>query len=203
MADIETNGSAEVAANLSHADTAEGLHTSTEANGGGAHAVPSALGLNPTAWVALSMAVFIAILLWKKVPALIGGTLDKKIAAIREQLDEAKALRAEAEALRAEYASKVAAAEAEATTMREHAEAEAQQILADAKVAAKDLTVRRAKMAEDKIAAAERAAIASIREKAVNAAASAAATLIADGHGAAQDKALVDQTIAGLGTRLN
>lgn len=204
MADTETNGSAEVAANLAHADTAEGLHAGTEAHGGGAeHAVPSALGLNPTAWVALAMAVFIVILLVKKVPALLGGALDKKIAAIREQLDEAKALRAEAEALRAEYAAKVKAAESEAVAMREHAEAEAQQILADARTAAKDLTVRRARMAEDKISAAERAAIAEIREKTVNAAATAAATLIAQGHGAAQDKALVDQTISGLGTRLN
>lgn len=203
MADTQTNGSAEVAANLAHADTAEGLHAGTEAHGGAEHATPSALGLNPTAWVALAMAVFIVILLVKKVPALLGGALDKKIAAIREQLDEAKALRAEAEALRAEYAAKVQAAEAETVAMREHAEAEAKQILADARTAAKDLTVRRARMAEDKIAAAERAAIAEIRDKTVNAAAAAATTLIAQGHGAAQDKALVDRTIADLGTRLN
>lgn len=196
------NGSELVAQNLAHADTAEGLHASTEAHGGG-HAAPSALGLDPTAWVALAMAVFIAILLWKKVPSLLTGALDKKIAAIREQLDEARQLRAEAEALRAEYEAKVKAAEGEAATMRAHAEAEAEQILADAKTAAKDLTRRRAKMAEDKIAAAERAAVADIRAKAASAAAAAAATLIAEGHGPTQDKALVDETIAGLGNRLN
>jgi len=195
--------SAEVAANLAHADSAEGLHAGTEAHGGAVHAEPEALGLNPGAWVALSMAVFIAILLWKKVPALLGGTLDKRIADIREQLDEAKKLRAEAEALRAEYEAKVKAAEAEAGTMRAHAEAEAVQILADATAHAQDLTLRRAKMAEDKIGAAERAAIASVRAKAAEAATIAATTLIAESHGAAQDKPLVDQTIAGLGSRLN
>lgn len=203
MAEVSTPGSAEVAANLEHADTAQGLHEGTAAEGGAHHAVPSALGLNPTAWVALAMAVFIVILLWKKVPALLGGALDKKIAAIREQLDEAKQLRAEAEALRSEYAAKLKAAEGEAAAMRDHAEAEAKQILADAKTAAKDLTVRRTKMAEDKIAAAERAAIAEVRAKAADAAVAAAGVLIAQGHGAAQDKPLVDQTIAGLGTRLN
>ena len=87
--------------------------------------------------------------------------------------------------------------------MRAHAEAEAVQILADANAHAKDLTVRRAKMAEDKIGAAERAAIAEVRAKAAEAATIAATALIAQGHGAAQDKPLVDQTIAGLGSRLN
>lgn len=177
----------------------------TEAHGGPAagHAEPKAFGMDATAWVSLAMAAFIAILVWKKVPALIGGALDRKIGAIREQLDEAKKLRAEAEALRAEYAARVAAAEADAATLREHAEVEANQILANAQTQAKELTARRAKMAEDKIAAAERAAIAEVRAKAAEAAASAAAALIAQGHGATEDKPLVDQTIAGLGKRLN
>jgi len=202
MAEADINGSAEVAGNLAHADTSEGLHAGTEAHGG-AHAEPSALYLAPGGWVALSMAVFVAILLWKKVPALIGAMLDGRIAAIRGQLDEARTLRAEAEALRAEYEAKLKAAEVEAVDMRTHAEAEARQILADAEVHAKELIVRRAKMAEDKIAGAERAAIADVRAKATNAAASAAATLIAAKHDAGADRPLVDQTIAGIGTRLN
>jgi F0F1-type ATP synthase membrane subunit b/b' len=41
--------------------------------------------------------VFIAILLWKKVPGLITRGLEKQIAAIRTRLDEAAQLRAEAE----------------------------------------------------------------------------------------------------------
>jgi len=42
---------------------------------------------------------------------------DGKIAAIKQQLDEAKALRAEAEQLRAEYAAKIAGAEKDAEAM--------------------------------------------------------------------------------------
>ncbi|RJF85463.1 F0F1 ATP synthase subunit B [Sphingomonas cavernae] len=208
MSETAAHGSAEVAANLTAAEhgQGEGLEHSatTEAHGGAAaHAEPQAVGMDATGWVSLAMAVFLGILIWKKVPGIIGSALDKKIAGIRQHLDEAKQLRAEAEALRAEYEAKVKSAEAEAVTMREHAEAEARQILVDAKAQAKDLTARRAKMAEDKIEAAERAAIAEVRAKAAEAAANAAAALIADGHGAAQDKALVDQTIAGLGKRLN
>ena len=84
--------------------------------------------------------------------------------------------------------------------MRKAAEHEAEVLVDDARTHAEELVVRRQKMAEDKIGAAERAAIAAIRAKAVNAATSAAATLIAQGHDAPSDKALVDSAIGKLGT---
>jgi len=80
-----------------------------------------------------------------------------------------------------------------------HAEDEAKQLLAKAEADAAELVVRRGKMAEDKIAAAERGAVAEVRAKAADAAAKAAAAIIAEKHGATADKALVDKTIAGLG----
>ena len=164
------------------------------------HTDPEAVGMDATAWVSLAMAAFIAILLFKKVPALIGGVLDGRIAQIKEQLAEATRLRAEAEALKGEYEAKLAAAAGEADAMRKAAEHEAEGLIADAKVNADALIVRRQKMAEDKIGAAERAAIVAIRAKAVNAATTAAAVLIAQGHDAQADKALVDRAITGLGT---
>ena len=163
------------------------------------HSDPKAVGMDATAWVSLAMAVFIGILLFKKVPGLIGGALDGRIAQIKAQLEEAAKLRAEAEALKAEYEAKLAAAAGEAAAMRKSAEHEAETLLEDAKANAVALVARRQKMAEDKIGAAERAAIAGIRTKAVTAATSAAATLIAQGHGAQADKALVDSAINGLG----
>jgi F-type H+-transporting ATPase subunit b len=84
--------------------------------------------------------------------------------------------------------------------MRKAAEHEAEGLIADARINAEALVARRQKMAEDKIGAAERTALAAIRAKAVNAATSAAATLIAQGHDANADKALVDRAIGGLGT---
>ncbi|WP_213982144.1 hypothetical protein [Sphingomonas sp. dw_22] len=175
----------------------------TEAPGGAAHEVdPSVFGLDATVWVSIAMTAFILILLWKKVPGLVTRGLDNQIAAIRTRLEDAKQLRAEAEALRDEYARKIAGAENEAAAMLAHAEEEAKGVLAKAEADAKDLTARRAKMAEDKIGAAERAALQAIRAKAADAATRAAAAIIAEKHGADADKALVDQTIAGLG-RLN
>ena len=159
---------------------------------------PSALGLAPGAWVALSMAVLIAVALFLKVPKAITGGLDKGIAEIKHQLEEAKALRAEAEALRKEYADKIANAEREAAEMLAHAKHEAEAIVAKAEVDTTDLIARREKMASEKIAAAELAAVQDLRNKAAAAAAAAAGTLIRKGHDAAADKGLVDEAIAGL-----
>lgn len=163
----------------------------------------NAFGVTVTAWVSIAMVILIAIVLWKKVPAVIAGALDKRIAEIRTQLDEAKELRVEAEKLRAEYESKMAVAESEAEDMKARAESEAEQILADARANATALIDRRKVMAEEKIAAAERAALADIKGKIATAATDAAARLIAEKHGAEADSALVDRTIAGLGSKLN
>lgn len=171
----------------------------TEVSGGAEHHVePSVLGLDASMWVAIAMLVVIALLVWKKVPAAIGKSLDKKIEAIREQLAEAEALRKDAEALKAEYEAKAKAADKEAAAMVERARHEAEAIVAKAEVDAKALVARRQAMAEAKIAAEERAAVDELRATAAKAATAAATKLIAEKHGATADKALVDQAIAGL-----
>ncbi len=204
-------GSAEVAANLATplSDTSlterpvrdgGGLEGHTTAPGGAEHVVdPTGWGLNSTGWVAVAALIVLALFLWKKVPAAIGRMLDTRIAAIRTQLDEAGKLRAEAEALRAEYEGRAKTAQAEAESMREHARQEAHQILVKAKADAESLMERRAKMAEDKIAAAERAAIAEVRARAAETATKAAGLLIQQNLGADADRNLVDRSIAGLG----
>ncbi len=183
----------------------QGLQGHTTAPGTVHHVadpVDNVLGLNSTGWVAVAALIVIALMLWKKVPGMIGRMLDGRIATIRTQLDEAKTLRAEAEALRAEYEAKAKAAHADAEAMRAHAHHDAAAIIAKAKASAEELMDRRAKMAEDKIAAAERAAIAEVRARAADVAAKAAGLLIAEHHGSDADRAMVDRSISGLG-RLN
>jgi len=195
-----------VTANLADADHLEAMpmnETATHAAVGTEaehHVDPTALGLNATAWVSLAMIVVIVLVIWKKVPAIIGSSLDKKIAAIRANLDEAASLRADAEKIKAEYEQKAKAAAAEAEAMLAHAKDEADAIVARARTDATSLIERRGKMAEDKIAAAERAAIAEVRAKAAAAATAAAAALIADRHDAKADQGLVDQEIETLGS---
>lgn len=176
---------------------AEEAHATTEAAGGAEHhPAPAALGMDATMWVALAMLIVIGLAIWKKVPAMIGAALDKQIDGIRAQLDQATNLRKEAEAIKAEYEAKAKAAAADAEAVKAHAEEEAKQIVAKAKADATALIERRAKAAEDKIAAAERAAVADVRARAASAAAAAAAQLIAANHDAKADKALIDGAIA-------
>lgn len=200
MAEAAAQHSEGAAPHLDQAIHSEGMEpVGTVAHEGVApHTDPKAVGMDATAWVSLAMAVFILILLVKKVPALIGSVLDGRIAQIKAQLEEASKLRAEAEALKAEYEAKLAAAAGEAEAMRKSAEHEAETLLEDAKANAVALVARRQKMAEDKIGAAERAAISGIRSRAVAAATNAASTLISQGHDAQADKQLVDNAIKGL-----
>jgi len=169
---------------------AEAAHEAAEG-----HAEATAFGLAPPWWVALSMVALIGIMIYMKVPAVVASMLDKKIEGIRLMLDEAATLRTEAEALRQEYADKLANVEKNAAAMLEHAKHEAEAIVAKAEADAADVIARREKIAEDKIAAAERAAVEELRVRAANAAAAAARDLIGRHHSAKADKALVDQAI--------
>lgn len=162
------------------------------------HPEPTALGLTPTGWVAMAMIAVFAIFLWKKVPAAVARVLDSQIAGIRNRLEEAASLRAEAEALRQEYEKKARAADKEAKAMIVRAGHEAEAIVAKANSDAEAMIERRTRMAEEKIAAEERAAINDLRASAAAAATRAAEKLIAERYDTAADAAIVDQAIAGL-----
>jgi F-type H+-transporting ATPase subunit b len=159
------------------------------------HAEPTFLGLDPGGWVALAMLAVLALFIWKKVPGAIAKALDDRIALIRDQLSEAEALRKEAEALKAEYEAKAASVDKDREMLIERARHEADEIIAKAKIDAEALIGRRTRMAQDKIAAEERAAVEQLRAAAADAAAKAASKLIAERHDATTDSKLVDQAI--------
>ena len=162
-------------------------------------AEPTAFLLNPGGWVALAILIVFILLIWKKVPGAVGRALDSKIALIRDQLAEAEALRKEAEALKAEYQAKAKSADKDREALLERARHEAGDIVAKAKADAEALIERRTRMAEDKIAAEERAAVEQLRAAAAEAAAKAAARIIAERHDAATDARLVDEAIGQIG----
>lgn len=165
-------------------------------------AEPTALGfLTAPMAIALAIIVVLAIMVWKKVPAAIAGALDSKIALIRDQLAEAETLRKEAEALKAEYEAKAASADKDRDALLERARHEADEIVAKAKTDSAALIERRTRMAEDKIAAEERAAVEELRAAAAEAAAKAAARLIAERHDAGTDAKIVDKAIKDLAAR--
>jgi F-type H+-transporting ATPase subunit b len=68
------------------------------------------------------LSFFLGILAYIKVPAMIAGALDKRADQIRNELEQAKKLREEAQQLLAEYQRKRKEAEAEAATILTAAE---------------------------------------------------------------------------------
>lgn len=169
------------------------------AAGAAPEADPRLLGLDAEGWVYAGITIFFLIAIFgaKAHRQLLAG-LDARIADTRKALDEAAALRAEAEAVLGEAKARLAASAKDAAAMLDHAKAEATAIVAKAEADTSEMIARREKMASDKIEAAERGAIADLRAKAAEAATGAARGLIKAKHDAKADKALIDEAIAGI-----
>lgn len=153
--------------------------------------------------VALGLIVFIGILVYYKVPALIGGMLDKRAEGIRSELDEARKLREDAQELLASYERKQREVKDQAerirTQAREDAEAAAKQAKADLETS----IARRLAAAEDQLAAAEARAIRDVRDRAVAVAIAAARDVIAAQMTAADGNKLIDDAIETVDSRLH
>ena len=173
-------------------------HASTEAHGGGEHG-PTLLRLSAEGWVYVGVSIFfiIAFFVAKVHKTLIAG-LDERIANAKTMLDEAAAVRAEAEALLSKAKAQSDASAGDAEAIIANAQTEAAAMLVKATADTKDLVARRTRMAEDRIGAAERSAVADVRAKAAQVSAATAAHLIAAGHDAKADKSLVDAAISTL-----
>ena len=105
--------------------------------------------------------------------------LDARRAKIKSELDEARKLREEAQALLAEFERKGREAEAEAAAIIDSAKAEAERLAGEAKTRMEKLVARRTKMAETKIAQAEAQALADVKSAAADAAVAAAERILA------------------------
>ncbi len=130
-------------------------------------------------WSLIGLILFLALLAYLKVPGMITGSLDDRAKRISDELDEARKLREEAQALLAEYQRKQRDAEQEAADIVAQAEASAERMSADAKQALEELIARRTKMAETKIAQAEAQAMQDVRAAAADAAVAAAERILA------------------------
>jgi F-type H+-transporting ATPase subunit b len=158
---------------------------------------------DPTFWVAVGTAIFIAVVVWRRVPQMVAKMLDDRAAAIKGELDEAKRLREEAEVLLKEYRAKTANAAQEAQAIIDAAKASAERMAADARAQLAVQIERRGKMAEQKIAQAEAEAIADVRAAATAVAAAAAAEVIGKQTTEAKGDALIESAIRDLRTKLH
>ena len=160
--------------------------------------------LNNTDFVVmLGFLLFIAVLFWFKVPGMIGGMLDRRADAIRSELDEARVLREEAQALLASYERKQKDVQAQADRIVAEAKAEATAAAAQAKEDLKRSIARRMQGAEDQIASAEAAAIRQVRESAIGVAVAAARDVMAQGMTASDASKMIDASIAEVDAKLH
>jgi F-type H+-transporting ATPase subunit b len=154
-------------------------------------------------WVAVAFVIFVGVLGYFGVHKLLLQGIDERRGRIKAELDEARRLKTEAEALFATYQRKQQEAEHEAQAIFASAKAEAERLAAEAQVRIKEFVERRTKMAEGKIAQAEAQALADVRSAAAEAAVAAAERILTH---TVKDKVaddLVAQGIADLKSKLN
>lgn len=158
--------------------------------------------MTPTIIVAISLLIFLGLVWWKGRAAIV-GMLDKKSEGIRNQLDEARRLREEAEAMYADIAKKQREAEATAQGMIAEAKAQAARIEREAEGALENAIARRREQAMEKIAQAEAEAVREIRASAVDVAVEATRRVLAEDMAGAAGQAAIDSAIDELPRRLN
>ena len=153
--------------------------------------------------VTIAFLLFVAILLYYKVPSLVGGLLDKRSATIRAELEEARALREEAQSLLASYDRKQKDVQAQAARIVANAKDEAAKAAVQAKEDIKVSVARRLAGAEEQIAAAQADAVKDIRNRAVTVAVAAAKDILAKQMDAKSTNALIDDAIDQVGAKLH
>ncbi len=159
--------------------------------------------MDATFWVGAAFLLFIAILFYFKVPAMLTDALDYRSAKIAEDLEQARQLREEAQALLATYERKQRDALSEAEEIIAHAKEEAQR---EAEIAAKkvdEAIARRQQSALDKIAMAEAQAEKEVRDAAIEIAITAATAVVAQQAKGDRADDLIATATADLGRHLN
>ena len=132
-------------------------------------------------WVAVAFLCFLGLLAYLGAHRKIIDALDSRQARIKSELEQARRLREEAQALLGEFQRKARDAESDAQAIIASAKAEAERLAAEAKSRAEDFVARRTKMAETKIAQAEAQAVADVRSAAADAAVAAAEKILVAG----------------------
>ena len=161
------------------------------------------MAFDATFFALVGLIIFLAVLVYLKVPGMLAKSLDQRSDKIREDLAEAKRLREEAQHVLAEYQRKRKEAEAEAASIIASAEREAAALTAEAKQKTEEFVARRTALSEQKIKQAEADAVNAVRSAAVDLAVSAAEKVLASKTDEAVQQKLFDNAVGEVKTRLN
>ena len=145
--------------------------------------------------VSLGFLAFIAVLFYFKVPSMLGAMLDQRAADIQSEIDEARALREEAQSLLASYERKQLEVQAQADRIVASAKEEAAAVAEQAREDLEKSIERRMAAAEEQIASAEASALKDVRDQAVTIAIAAAQDVITNQMTATSANKLIDEAI--------
>ncbi|MHB2265452.1 F0F1 ATP synthase subunit B [Aliihoeflea sp. PC F10.4] len=159
--------------------------------------------MDATFWATVGLVVFLALVVYLRVPGMIGRNLDQRAERIRNELEEARKLREEAQQLLAEYQRKRKEAEQEAGEIVEAAKREAGHLVEEAKQRSQEYVARRTALAEQKIAQAERDAVNAVRSNAVDIAVAAASKLLEERADAKVKTQLFKSSLDDVKARMN
>lgn len=159
--------------------------------------------MDATFWALVGLVIFLALMVYVKVPGMITRSLDDRAGKIRDELEQARRLREEAQQLLAEYQRKRKEAEKEAEEIVASARHEADMLVREAKQKTEEYVARRTALAEQKIGQAERDAVNEVRSNAVDIAVAAARKLLADKVDATVAEKLFKSSVQDVKTRLN
>ena len=153
--------------------------------------------------VIISFILFIGVLIYFKVPGMLTGLLDKRAEGIQAEIDEARALREEAQTLLASFERKQRDVQEQADRIVEAAKESASEAAEQAKLDLEKSIERRLKAAEDQIASAETSAVRQVRDEAVRIAIGTASEVIARDMKSDRADALVDEAISTVAAKLH
>jgi F-type H+-transporting ATPase subunit b len=153
--------------------------------------------------VLIGFAVFLAIVFYYKVPPRLMGMLDKRADDIRKDLDEARALREEAQTLLASYERKTREARGQADDIVAAAKRDSEVAAEQAKADLQRSVERRMAAAEEQIASAQAAALREVRDRAIQVATAAAAEVMARQMGPAEQGEMIDRAIGQVEAKLH
>jgi F-type H+-transporting ATPase subunit b len=147
---------------------------------------------DPTLWAFVALILFLALVVYLKLPGMVAKSLDARAAAIAAELDEAKRLREEAQELLASFQRRQREAESEAEAIVAQAHREAERLAEDTRAKLAEQLERRAQLAERKIAQAEADAAAAVRAQATELAIAATKEILTEQLDDAAHARLID-----------
>lgn len=159
--------------------------------------------MDATFWAFIGLLIFLGLMLYVKVPGMITKALDGRADKVRDELEEARRLREEAQAVLADFRRKTQNADDEADAIIAQAKSEAERMTQEAEAALEEMITRRTAAAEMRIAQAEAQALGEVRASAADIAIAASEKLLAEQAKGTTAASLIDNAIADVKERIN